>query len=484
MKREKGNHEQTQILFAGVFVILLFVSGMFPVNCGAAQGSVIEQAIWTGDLDVMKEKGAIRILVPVSNPFFLVDGFHKYGLIPDQISQFEEFLNSGEVTGSFLRLVTIPVSRDMMFDRLLSGYGDMVLANLTITPGRLGKVDFSDPIETGINQIVVASSDAAPLRSLEDLAGKTVSVRKISSYYNSLTMLNEGFEKKGLEPVKIQLMANELEDDLLLGMVNEGLLDYTVVDHWKPGFWEQSYPHYVSYPDIRVAGGTAIGWAMRKESPQLKDNVNKFVKYYRKKNSSNIRKLHEKSDKDLLDFSNLEGEMWDLFKDNLPLFEKIGDIYDIPVYWLAALAYVGSGFDQEKTGLHGQLGMMQLAPFIGRSPEVDIEDISQVEGNVEATAKYLRYLIDTHFTDGEIAQIDQRLFAVAAYFTGPEKISTMRWLTGQMGQNSNKWFNEVAVVVSRRMGRDTERFVMAVSGAALTYRLASESGKRKWLADE
>ena len=480
MKIRNRTNRPIRHLLIFFFAALVCVNTVSPTIV-VAKTNIAETSHWTGDLDDLKQQGAIRVLVPVSTPFFLVDGFKKYGFIQDKFTLFEKFLNNEENKGSFLRVVMIPTSRDSVFERLIAGYGDVVAANLTITSERMERVDFANPTVTHINQVVVAAPNAQKLKSLDDLSGKNVYVRSMSSYSEYLQRLNKRFVVESKEPVQIHSMSEDLGDDLLLAMVNEELLDYTVVDQWKAELWHEMYPDYVLYKNFPLDRDGKIGWAIRNNSPQLKAVLNQFLDQYHENLLFDVKTSLEKSKKDMMSFSNLSDDMWPLFQKYLPLFERIGEKYDIPAPWLAGLAYVSSGYSQKKIGLQGEVGMMQLAPFIARSAEVDISDISQVEQNVEAAAKYLRYLIDTYFSEKDLDNRGKNLFAMAAYHVGPEKISTIRWITGQMGKNQNKWFNEVAVVVSRRMGRETERFVLAVSASALTYVLALESGKNGWV---
>ncbi len=475
--------KKSGFLFTTVLFVVFAAETFLPSTCLAGNTNIIEDAVWLGDLDVMKEKGVIRALVPVSNPFFLVDGFHKYGMTYDRMMELQQFVNREINTGITLKVIVIPVSRSVMFNRLLDGYGDILAANLTITPERQQLVDFTDPLAGSINEIVVAASDAPVVSSLEDLSGKLVTVRKQSSYYEHLLQLSETLTKKGLPPIRVDLLSDELEDAVILAMLNAGLFKYTVMDYWKPDFWKENYPACVAYPNIQVSDNGSIAWAIRKNSPHLKDLANQFVASYKQNTSLDPVRLHDLVDKDLLDFSNLTPELWAKFRSNYPLFQEMGKKYTIDADWLAGIAYASSGFNQEKIGKNGEIGMMQLAPFIARLPEVDIADINIHRNNVEAAAKYLRYLIDNYFNDPETTKIDRYLFAVAAYYTGPEKIKTFRWISKQVGHDANKWLNEVAVEVSRRLGRDTERFVYIVGASVLTYKRALASGKKKWTVE-
>jgi ABC-type amino acid transport substrate-binding protein len=53
-----------------------------------------------------------------------------------------------------------PVQRDELFSHLTDGTADMAIAGLTITSERRNIVDFSDPMMSGIDEIVVTGPDS------------------------------------------------------------------------------------------------------------------------------------------------------------------------------------------------------------------------------------------------------------------------------------------------------------------------------------
>ncbi len=68
----------------------------------------------------------------------------------------------------------------------MKGRGDIVAANLTVTPEREKLVAFTDPLYANAKELLVSGPSSPKVESLEQLSGKTVLVRKSSSYYESL----------------------------------------------------------------------------------------------------------------------------------------------------------------------------------------------------------------------------------------------------------------------------------------------------------
>ncbi|MBE0557033.1 MAG: transporter substrate-binding domain-containing protein, partial [Proteobacteria bacterium] len=126
-----------------------------------------------GDLDGMADRGVIRALVVYSKTFYFYDKGHPRGISCEALQAFEEHVNKALKLGSVrVNVVFIPVHRDELIEALVKGKGDIAVSNLTITPDRQRLVDFSDPVLTGVKEIVVTSTNPPQLTTLDDLSGK------------------------------------------------------------------------------------------------------------------------------------------------------------------------------------------------------------------------------------------------------------------------------------------------------------------------
>src|SRR5262245_13429962 len=147
---------------------------------------------WTGDFDGMMERRMIRVLVPYSRSLYFNDKGAQRGLVADSLKEFEIFLNKKyKLKNRPITIVALPTTREQLLPGLLQGEGDLAAGNLTITPERALRVDFSNPVAKGITEIVVTGPASPKLASVDDLAGQTVHVRRSSSYYENLTRLNK-----------------------------------------------------------------------------------------------------------------------------------------------------------------------------------------------------------------------------------------------------------------------------------------------------
>jgi len=101
---------------------------------------------WKGDFDEMKERRVIRILVPFSKTIYFLDKGAERGTAAELGHQFESCINKKYKTQRRkIYVAFVPIARNRLLLELNEGLGDIVAANLTITPERQKLVDFSVP---------------------------------------------------------------------------------------------------------------------------------------------------------------------------------------------------------------------------------------------------------------------------------------------------------------------------------------------------
>jgi len=265
-------------------IVLPVFACMMTLQTGAAAQSMAQEGFrqWTGDLDGMLERGVVRILVPLSPTLFYQSKGENYGVEAEIGSELEKTLNERYGSASKkVKIVFIPTARNRLLEDLRSGRGDIAAANLTIIPERTAIVDFTRPWATGITEILVTGPAAPKVETMADLADREIKVRKSSSYYGHLLAVNEGLIKSGRRPIKIGLADDNLEDEDLLEQVNAGLLPWAIVDSHIAKLWSKILPNLATREDIAFNDGGEIGWALRKESPKLKAELDQFVQTLR-----------------------------------------------------------------------------------------------------------------------------------------------------------------------------------------------------------
>ena len=79
------------------------------------------------------------------------------------------------------------------------------------------------------------------------------------------------------------------------------------------------------------------------------------------------------------------------------LFKKYGAEYKVDYLLMAAQGYQESTLDQDVKSPVGAIGVMQVMPPTGK--ELNVGDISEVEPNIHAGVKYMRFMMDQYFKD-------------------------------------------------------------------------------------
>jgi len=141
---------------------------------------------------------------------------------------------------------------------------------------------------------------------------------------------------------------------------------------------------------------------------------------------------------------------------------------------IAALAYQESQMDHSRKSHVGAIGIMQILPSTATDKNVDIPNIEELENNIHAGTKYLRFLRDRYFSDPAIDELNQNQLAFAAYNAGPAKIRRMRTETGKAGLDPNIWFGNVEIVIAKKIGRETVQYVSNIYKYYIAYRLTHD----------
>ena len=435
-------------------------------------------AIWTpwkGDYEGMIERRVIRVLVPYGGYQFYYDDGQPKGAVYELVQRFETYINEQLGRRNIkVYVVVIPVSRDELLPALLKGHADFVAADLTPTEARSNEFNFSRPLLTGINEVIVTGPAAPKVATLDDLAGQEIFVRQSSSYFEHLRRLSATMEASGLESPQIEPTDELLEAEDLLEVVNAGMIGMTVLDDYKARFWAGVFPEITVREDLVINEGGTIAWATRKDTPELLKVINQFLRKFGKgsmigndtfnrylKDAARVRCAHS---------GNNTGKTEAL----ADVFQTYGEQFDFDWLMLAAQGFQESGLRQDRRSPAGAVGVMQIKPSTAADRNVGIDDISTVDSNIHAGAKYMRFLADRYFDDEGIDDLNQWLLTLAAYNAGPAKVARLRREATENGYDRNIWFNNVEIIAARRIGRETVTYVSNIFKYYAGYQVISE----------
>jgi membrane-bound lytic murein transglycosylase MltF len=436
------------------------------------------QRPFKGDLDEMVKRRLIRVGVTYNRTLYYVDKGVQRGVAYEHLRNFEDVLNKKYKTGNLkIHLVFVPLSRDVLLQSLADGKVDLATAQLTITPERRALVDFTNPTRRNINEVVITGPGSPAINSENDLSGHEVFVRKTSSYYQSLLALNTRLQSQKLAPVTLQEAPENLEDEDLLEMVNAGLIKIIVVDNYLAQFWAKIFPHLKIHENVALRTNGELAVALRKNSPKLAAETNEYIaKYGLGSAFGNVIEKRYLQSTTLAKNATSEAER-KKFQAVVELFKKYGDQYDLDFLLMAAQGFQESGLDQNVRSKVGAIGVMQVMPATGK--ELNVGDVKQLEPNIHAGVKYIRFMIDQYFKDEPMDRLNKGLFSFASYNAGPARIRQLRAETARRGLNPNVWFGNVERIVSERIGRETVTYVSNIYKYYVAYRLLLEERDRR-----
>jgi membrane-bound lytic murein transglycosylase MltF len=433
---------------------------------------------FTGDFDAMLDRRLIRLVVPYSPTLFFEDKGTIYGTAANGAQLFEGWINKTFSLGARpLTVPLTPVSRDKLFDTLLAGDGDIAAGDITITEELRKKVAFSEPVIGNVREIVITRADISELDSAEALSGREVAVARSTSYYESLTTLNERLTSQGKSPVTITIVPDTLEVADLMEMTAAGLLPATVGDDWVAGLWVQIIKGLRLHPKAALREGAQIGWAVRPDNPKLLATLNRAIAEI----TGNVNRWSDDTRSYLLELKQLhtatQGAEMQRFRDAVEIFRHYANEYRFDTLMLVAQGYQESGLDQRTVSRAGAVGLMQIMPQTGR--ELAVGDIHKADPNVHAGAKYMAQLLDDYFKDAPFDDQNRNLFAFAAYDAGPEKIQSLRREAQAEKLDPNLWFNNVERVAAARVGQEPVRYVRNIYKYYVAYKLIEEADAAK-----
>jgi membrane-bound lytic murein transglycosylase MltF len=466
-------------LFAalGALAVLLAApraGGQTAPTATPAAKQLLTNKPWKGDFDAMFGRRVIRVLVPYSRTLFFNDMGRERGVTADAVREFEQYINLKNKTGNRpVTIFLIPTTRDRLLSDLVAGLGDIAAGNLTVTPARLKMVDFAAQTGLTVKEVVVTGAKAAPIRTLADLNGRTVHVRRSSSYFQSIAGLNKRNRQQGLPEVAMKLVPDALEDEDMMEMANAGVIDVVIVDDWKAKVWAQILPKIAVHENVFVRDGARIGWAIRKDSPQLAAAIQSYYVDYAMRRASHAYRLSQAMKRVEQMKDPTQTADWKRFEETLALFRRYGGQYGFDPVMLAAQGYQESRLDQQARSHVGAIGVMQIMPATGA--EMKVGDIKVLEYNIHAGAKYMNQLMTRFFPDAKFDEADRALFAFASYNAGPGRMASLRREAARRGLDPDKWFNNVEIVVAEKVGIETTTYVRNIYKYYVSYKLTLEA---------
>jgi membrane-bound lytic murein transglycosylase F len=431
------------------------------------------------DFADIKRSGTLKMITRYSsNTYFLHQGL-EWGFEYELVSKFAD--------NHDLALETVIIGPDENpYDMLNSGKGDIIAANYTATEERQKYVDFTRPYNL-VDQVLVFSDDIGdPPQTIEEVVERDISitVRRNSSYYYRL----QDLQKQGLN-VPINLVSNKKDTESLLFEISNNNYSATVADD---NIFQASNKYMQGLKKGPViAQNDTIAWAVRKNSSDLKTELNRFLyDHFRFGKSGEppkrssflniLRKRYFESGPQIAEYYNPESERHGLgiISPYDDLIKQVADSADIDWLLVASIVAQETKFNPQSKSWAGAVGLMQVLP---RYSEVQDEKLLYNEEiNVREGVRIIKEHLQ-HYS--YMDSTNQWSFALAAYNAGQGHVADARRLAIDHNKDPNQWENAADALLKLMhrkyykdarygfcRGIETVRYVQEIKNRYQTYK--------------
>lgn len=413
------------------------------------------------DLKEIRERGFLQAILDNNSISYFIYRGQPMGYEYELLQSLSKFLD--------LELKIRVISGIEKSVNLLNrGEGDVIAFPLTITKERTSYLAFTDA-QFSTSQVLVQRKPAnwrrmppafverSVIRNPVDLIGKKVHVLDESSFMERLQNLSGEI---GGEILIVEDSA-AAETESLIEKVADGEIQFTVTDR------SMAVVNAIYFPDLDVETVLSlpqqIAWAVRKNSPDLQDAVNRWLselkksgrfkmiydKYYNSPRSSQIRVAS--------DYSSLRGNKLSPYDEEIKHeAKKLGWDWRL----LASIVYQESNFRPNAESWAGAVGLMQLMP--ATAVEFGAVDRRNPYQSLKAGVRYLKYL--DKLWSRYVPEKDERLkFVLASYNAGLSHVIDAKNLAKKYNKDPTSW-NDVESYLKQKSNPKYYRDPVAVAG--------------------
>lgn len=444
IQRTKSKFAAIIFVFCGLIIIKFFA---YPNNTNARytkKGNLI-----ISDLQQIKQRGKLVALTENSSTSYFVYKGEPMGYEYEMLNAFAKHI------GVELEIVVVK-DMNMVFDQLNRGEADIVAANLTVTKERSAIVNFTEPL-LQTRQVLVQRKpdkwqrlppgelDKRVIRNVVDLAGKTVHVRKESSFYQRLLNISEETGNK----INISLVSGKYDTESLIANVAKGEIEYTVADE-NVGMINNTY-----YPNIDIRTPISfpqkIAWAVRKTSPSLLEELNEWLE--KKRKTSHYTFLYNKYFRNSKEAAlRAESDFFSKTGGKISIYDELIKKYSKKIEWdwrlLASMICQESRFNPEAQSWAGAYGLMQIIPATAVRYGIDTISATPLQ-SIQAGTSFILSL-DKYWKDIIKDKKERTKFVLASYNVGLGHVIDARNLAIKYDKNPMLWDNNVADFVLQK----------------------------------
>jgi len=352
---------------------------------------------------------------------------------------------------------------DTCFNMLDSDEVDVVATGLGLSKHLKTKYLLTDPIFSQKSVLVQKmSTKNQMLQSPLDLAGKTVHVTK---GLHTCTLLEHLSEEIGDTIYVVE--CDTLNPIELMHLVNEGKIDYTVVDEYIARTVSYNLKNVDSKLPVSIE--QPIGWVVRQHDndSSLQIAINEWIAKAKQKQLEKIMLRYIKNGRYISSRREVSNQRLSSFDGAI---RKTADNIGWDWRLLAALIYQESRFKVNLESPKGAYGLMQLMPSVMRRYGVTYS--SSPEEQLAAGGRLITFL-DNKLKDKVTDSVERVKFVLASYNAGLGHVLDAQRLAQKHGKapdlwednvdyfilNKSKYLNDPCCKSGYLRGRETYRFV-------------------------
>lgn len=351
-------------------------------------------------------------------------------------------------------VIVVADSYEEMLELLAEGKGDIIAAGLSRTKARtkqITKAKLATSIRYNrVKEQLVAHQESMPINKLTDLQGRTITIRKSSSFWATAQRLAKDFG------ANIVIANEDIATEILISQVADKEIDLTIADSNLIAI-ESSFRPQIITP-LTFKEDVPYAYLVRKNNPQLLAYLNEFVRKYYRGTFYNVVKnkyfYNEKLQKSHKEHRLVSGSALSPYDDIVRAYVQP---YNFDWRLIVSQMYQESRFDPLASNATGAFGLMQMLPRT--AAELGVEDLKDPEQAIASGVQYLDWTRDRFSKD--LAVQEQIFFSLASYNAGYGHVKDAQRLARQLGLRSDRWFNNVEkamLLLQRRQYYKKARF--------------------------
>jgi len=333
-------------------------------------------------------------------------------------------------------VIVVADSYEEMLELLANGKGDVIAAGLSRTKTRSAQIA-KEKLTTSlrynrVKEQLVAHQDSPTINELADLKGRSITLRKSSSFWSTGQRLAKEYG------VNIISANEDIATEILISQVADKEIDLTIADSNLIAI-ETSFRSEIITP-LTFKEDVPYAYVVRKDNPQLLTYLNEFIRKHYRGTFYNVVKNKYFYNERLLESHKkhrlVSGSTLSPYDDIVRTYVQP---YNFDWRLIVSQMYQESRFDPLATNPTGAFGLMQMLPRT--AAELGVEDLKDPEQAIASGVQYLDWTRDRFSKDLPVQE--QIFFSLASYNAGYGHVKDAQRLARQLGLRSDRWFNNV-----------------------------------------